>query len=62
MDDGDRRRFLLATTAAFVKPAPHRGKGSQVSERVKLVALENHPGLAEKLPGRKNPGMQPFEW
>jgi site-specific DNA recombinase len=62
MDDGDRRRFLLATGVVFVKPTPARGKGSLIAERVKWVAFENHPGLAETLPGRKNKEMRGFDW
>jgi site-specific DNA recombinase len=62
MDDGDRRKFLLATTAVFVKPTPARGRGSLIDERVKLVAFENHPSLADTLPGRKNKEMRRFDW
>jgi DNA invertase Pin-like site-specific DNA recombinase len=62
MDEGERRRFLLATGVVFVKPTPARGKGSLIDERVKWVAFEGHPGLADTLPGRKNKEMRGFDW
>jgi DNA invertase Pin-like site-specific DNA recombinase len=62
MDDGDRRKFLLTTSAVFVKPAPFRGRGTQIAERVKFLSLADFPGLADTLPGRKNKEMRPFDW